>query len=603
MAQPASAQTAVGVKGSDIYTPEGVNDPRVVLSVKSVRGACERELESWLKRVVDAGHIEDAAVLAFLIRDVRGGRGERKVFNTLFRTLYGLFPELARDLVALVPEYGSWRDLFDIAKELRRAPGSGSTLFDLIIFELVVRQLQKDERAVAEGRLQDVSLLAKWLPREGKKTMLVNEDDKLVQHLAERIYDEDRMAARAVHVNPVASYRKRVAALNRVLQTVETFECTGRWDEIEPKRVPARARELKHAAYLNEFSKHDIRDNLLARGRLRHPNDAKRMACREHFQTFLKDATEGKLTISGANTLFPHELVKKMAETADPTADELNGWNAVWREMVTAARSGGGLGSSIAMCDFSGSMQSAGRTGDTPYWVSMAMGILIASANSGAFGGKFMTFDSTPTWHTLPTPEGTTATLEQAVQSISRSLIGQGTSTDFQKAMDLVLETLKANRVPPGQEPKNLIVITDMGFDAACGSHETNHYTGNTYRHNVKTATWQTHLEMIRENFKRAGEDLWGSTAAGGPGGWTPPRIVIWNVAASNTDDFHAQANTEGVLMLAGWSPSLFKVLCEEGPRVTTPLEGLRAQLDGRRYDAVRSVVKAWKDAAPTFAV
>ena len=588
------ALTASGVKGSDVYTPDGVNDPRVVLSVKSVRGANERDLETWLKRVVDAGHIEDAAVLAFLIRDVRGGRGERKVFRVLFQTLHGLFPELALKLLALMPEFGSWRDVFD----LRKAVGP-NFLLELAIVQLVVDQLAADELAVKEGRQGSVSLLAKWLPREGKTTMLVNKDDRFLNHLATYLFDKDPVAARAVHPNPFASYRKRVSALNRVIQTVETFECAGRWDEIDPKRVPARAREIKRAAYLNELLRQD-RPRGTTGPVLRHPNDPKRMACRQSFQTFLAAAARGEVAIRGADTLFPHELVKKMVnEGQQATVDERNGWNAVWREMVAKARAGGGLGSSIAMCDFSGSMQSACLAGDTPYWVSMAMGFLIASANDGAFQGKFLTFDSTPTWHTLP--EEGHGTLEQNAQSI-RSNLGQGLSTDFQKAMDLVLETLKAKRVPPGQEPKNLIVITDMGFDAACGSSETSAYTGNSYRHAVKTARWQTHLELIRENFKRAGEDLWGCTAAGGPGGWTPPRIVIWNVAASNTNDFHAQANTEGVLMLAGWSPSLFKILCEEGPRVTTPLEGLRVQLDAARYDPVRAVVRAWQaTASPTL--
>ena len=85
---------------------------------------------------------------------------------------------------------------------------------------------------------------------------------------------------------------------------------------------------------------------------------------------------------------------------------------------------------------------------------------------------------------------------------------------------------------------------------------------------------------MIREAFKRAGEDMWGVP-------WTPPRIVIWNVAATCAD-FHATADTEGVIMLSGWSPSLFKVLTEEGARVQNPMEALRVILDSERYDLVR---------------
>jgi hypothetical protein len=134
--------------------------------------------------------------------------------------------------------------------------------------------------------------------------------------------------------------------------------------------------------------------------------------------------------------------------------------------------------------------------------------------------------------------------------------------------------------VRPGDEPKDLIVVTDMNFDAACGSHEASLYTGNRYRHVVKTDTWQTHIQMAREAFKRAGEDMWGTP-------WTPPRIVIWNVAATS-HDFHAQKDEEGVIHLSGWSPSLFKVLTEEGAKVQTPMDALRVILDADRYQPIR---------------
>lgn len=234
------------------------------------------------------------------------------------------------------------------------------------------------------------------------------------------------------------------------------------------------------------------------------------------------------------------------------------------------------------MCDFSGSMQSSGSNGDTPYWVSMAIGLLISEVTTQEFQDTFLTFDSTPTFHVLPKGD-----IFERVSSINPS-IAQGTSTDFQKAMDLVLQRCKQLRVKPGEEPENLIVLTDMNWDQACGSNETSIFTGNKYRHVVKTNPWQTHVEMIRESFKRAGEDMWGEG-----NGLKMPRIVIWNIAATSTD-FHAQSDTEGVVMLSGWSPSLFKVLQMEGVKTMTPYDALRCQLDDERYDLVRDRVEKW---------
>lgn len=559
--QPAGMKT--GVKGSAVYTPGGVGDPRVVLSVKAVRGAAAADLVKYHDQILDRGteeFITDAVLLAFQSRDVRGGKGERAIFHTLFWNIVKHWPGLAQTLLDLVPEYGSWKDVFALF--------AGSPTLHGSIYKLVAEQLVKDEKAAAEGA-GSVSLLAKWAPREG------NSQDKLAKAFATHLwqtYPANRKAA-----GPLPSYRKRLAALNAYIKTVETYECANRWDEIDPKRVPARAREIKIAAYLNEKLQSKDQRQMREAKVLRHPDDAKRMACREHFQDFLKKAAKGEVKISGTETLYPHELVKKMY--GNGSEDEVNAWNAVWAQMVTKAGTQGGLGSSIAMCDFSGSMQSAGLVGDTPYWVSMAMGLLIASVNSGAFKNKFMTFDSDPLWHQIP--EG--ATLSAAVDTLKRNRgIGQGLSTDFQKAMDLVLKTLKDARTPPGEEPKNLIVITDMGWDQAARTVDGyGHYTRNSYDHHYRSKDWETHLESIKASFKREG-------------GWEPPRIVIWNVAASYSNDFHAQADTPGVIMLSGWSPSLFKILCEEGPRCITPYDALRAQLDDKRYDAVRERVREW---------
>jgi hypothetical protein len=211
----------------------------------------------------------------------------------------------------------------------------------------------------------------------------------------------------------------------------------------------------------------------------------------------------------------------------------------------------------------------------------MALGILGSQACSDAFRGRMMTFDSTPTWHQFPLD----GNLFECLSTISGS-IGQGLSTDFQAAMDLILGELKAKRVRPEDVPENLVVLTDMGWDQACGSSGQGYYTGASYRNVVKTGGWQTHIEMIREAFKRAGEDMWG------PGcGFVPPRIVIWNLASTGRDH-HATADTPGVAMLSGWSPSLFKVLQTEGPRTMTAYEMLRVELDQAQYNRVRAAIR-----------
>jgi hypothetical protein len=128
----------------------------------------------------------------------------------------------------------------------------------------------------------------------------------------------------------------------------------------------------------------------------------------------------------------------------------------------------GTLANTLAMCDFSGSM-----SGD-PLHVSMALGLIIASCNTGIFKDRILTFDSVPTLHKFRT-----TTLIGRVNEVRN--LGQGLSTDFQAAYNLVLHTLKKHAVPVGQEPTDLIVLTDMGWDEACSYGQQSSYTDNSY--------------------------------------------------------------------------------------------------------------------------
>ena len=538
-------QASVGMKGSDVFDSTGSSF--VDLSVRLVRGGWSPELEALFLKALETSE-EDTIVLAFQTRDIRGGKGERKLFGQMVEILLKTRPELMIGLLDLVPEYGCWRDLYTEHFYGYRPD----------VVDLVVKQLKADADTKPSAT---ISLCAKWAPREGKNT----EGAKAMA--AQLFPSEPRLSHR------LKAYRKLVAGLNRRLDTTEIKMCSRHFADIDPAKVPGVCLAKHMKAFLNQ--------PLKGRG-LRHPDDPDRNACREHFQDHMAKAVKGAAKVNGAVTRYPHQVIKDIVKGAEGA--EKDALIAVWNGMVANAKALGGLQMTIAMCDFSGSMHSAGTAKDTPYWVSMAMGLLISEVTSDEFKDTFLTFDSNPTWHNLPT--GTD--IFNRVRSIG--YVGQGTSTDFQKAMDLVLSTLKEKRVRPGQEPKDLIVITDMAWDQACSSSERSAYTDNSYRHVVKTETWQTHIQMIREAFRRAGEDMWGAAY-----GWKPPRIVIWNVAATCAD-FHATADTEGVIMLSGWSPSLFKVLTEEGARVQTPAEALRIMLDDERYDPIRERLAVLKE-------
>ena len=606
------AYKTVGTKGSDVYDSTGSS--LLDLSIRLVRDAPAGDIRDRIRAFSgydsrgSRARLIDAFVLAFHTRNVRGGKGERALFYTLFFELYKCHPMDAVRVLHLIPKYGCWRDMFELASYSVNGGWTGepeemkAALRDDIL-KIVATQLHDDVRA-ASGAEPDshMSLCAKWAPREGD--LLAPYVARAFVNKVGAIYTVGRS-----HSLTMRYYRKALSLVNKELKTVEVAMCAGAWSSIDPKGVPGKAGALYKRAFLNLPSTWTYTPNPVpgekpvgkritpAPDGVRKPDDSDRVLCADRFKAHYAKAAKGEAKVHGADTLFPHQVVKEMASTVGgedgPEKDHLL---AVWRSMVAKAKEAGGLGRSIFMSDFSGSMQSAGfakAKSDTPYWVSMALGLLGAEICADEFKDRLMTFDSNPTWHTFR-PEDD---LFERIVSITHNRVGQGTSTDFQKAMDLVLATLKEKRMRPGQEPENLIVLTDMAFDEACGSSQASAYTGHSYRHVVKTAPWETHIEMIQESFRRAGEDMWG------PGqGFKPPRIVIWNLAA-DPKDIHAKADQPGVAMLSGWSPSQFKVLCEAGPQPLTALDILRMELDDPQYDLIREALRGDPEMAADFDV
>jgi len=547
---------SIGVKGADVWADTG--SALVDYSIGAVRGASTESL----RKILDVSSLSDAFVMAFHVRNIRGGKGERDVFYDTLRILYDVHPELTLNMLEFVPHYGCWGDLFRLIDRIN------DDAFTERVFRIVVKQLKEDENKVGS-----ISLCAKWAPRERTGH---RDENALVRQLAARLFPELLQ-----HSARMRAYRRLVAGLNLRLKTVETLMCGGTWADIDPKSVPGRAGKLYGRALLNLISttKYGVLRNLTSAQtmEIRRPGDHDRMECREHFQAHFAAAAKGAAVVHGADTLFPHEVVKKafslMLEGGSP--DEKNQLIAVWRSMVADVKAAGdGLKNCEIMCDFSGSMQNAGAQRDTPYWVSVALGILISEVTGR---NRILTFDAVPRWHVFP--EGD---LFVKIASI-RGHLGQGLNTNFQAAYSMIAAEVKRTRPPPGlcSSPSFLLVLTDMNFDAAQPS---------TYedRHHFKTAGTQTHAEMGRETFRRLGEDIHGD-----PNAYPAPVLGIWNLAANPTD-FQATANEEGVVSLSGWSATQFKILQKEGLRSTTPLEMLHLELDAPQYDRVRQRISVY---------
>lgn len=567
---PLPLNKQLGENSSPEYTADGVQDPRVALFFALVRGMDRPRLTEMLDSLLSTARsdiVADAMVLAFQTRHCRGGKGERDLFYWMIIHLHAKYPETTNELLQLIPHYGSYKDWFQIAAL------ADAEIKDAIL-TLAADQLRKDQLVLASSDEKNggsPSLLAKWTPREK------GAHRQQASALADKLFPNSKTSW--------SQYRRLVSSLNKALHTIEVKMCANEWDTIAFGSVPSLAMMKYRKAFLNEKVKTVPTAEQQDTGN-RFPEDEVRVQCRKRLREELLNAEASKLK---GKQLFPHEIVKAFQRTA---TSELEGevlqmqWNDIRtnvKEAMSKVREAEesekaiDLGNLVAIADVSGSMIG------TPMLVSIALSILVSELAAPEFADRILTFSETPTWVKF----GPNLSLKQKITTTANAPWGIG--TDFEKAMDLILETAVNAKLSPSAIP-DLIVFSDMQFDEA-------NRAGNA---------WDTAHERLVQKYADAGRKVCGEP-------WSPPHITFWNLRGDTTG-FPAQADTEGVTMLSGFSPSLLtlilsgenlqeeevitEVIDEDGDVVLvkekvkkTPYHTVRKALDDAAYDKVRDIL------------
>lgn len=532
-----AAAKTVGVNGSLVYSR--MEEELLELYVMLNRNQDAEYIASKVKSFLDhpSPNLEDLAVLLFQTRDIRGGKGEKTLFHTLFWIIHAHCPNVTMSILKLIPEYGSFLDWIKLLDKGRRA-----MLIDA--FEqgnegLVTDQIRKliEAQWTQDLSSEKPSLLAKWMPREGKQY------DAVAKMIAQDWFPHIEGSRRRMQ-----AYRKAVVERTKALKIVEDNMCNGRWADISFKGVPGRCLRKNAVAFQN------VKKN--NKEEIRFPDNEDRMACREHYLDFTKQIGEGKVVAHGANVVYPHEIIAKFLGNrwgeSTLTTEEAIVLASQFQDMMNKFR-GGLLGNSVVMCDVSGSMNGV------PIQVCIALGLMCAGLNTGPFKDRIMTFDSQPQWVEVPSD----LPLGKKIANVERAPWGM--STNLAAAVKLLMHTLHENKIPIGEEPKYLIIITDMGFDAISG------YGQDSF----------THIQNIQKKYEYTK--------------WKPPTIVVWNVR----EEFKQFSNTaweNGVVNLSGWSPSILKLF--QHPTLASPMDGFRKILDDERYLPVRLAFREYQNAA-----
>ena len=543
----------------------------------------------------------DLFVMCIQTRDCRGGKGEREIFYHFFLLLAESFPKTTRTLIPLIGQYGSYKDYFSILDIINNSEDASwattPALLDmkLSILEHITNRLKDDESLIEKVKSMDkeshedvyevkqqVSLCAKYCPREGKSFWSKDKHKNLecMSTLLSLMYPESTGNARKNR------YRKLCAGICTFLDITEQKMCGKRFSDIAFKKVPSISTKKYAKAFLNE----SIKGNSV-----RYPDDQDRKLCREHF---IEHILSGKVK---GGQLFPHQIVEKimsearhmniigrelmkaqwnsMKETLTKQIEE--SMKAVSDDGMEIEKEGGAvidLGKLVPLSDVSGSMYG------TPMMVSIALGILISEMASPAFRNRVLTFESSPRWHKLD--EGSSI----VDKTISLSQAAWGGSTNLEAALDRIVEVCEANSLRPDDIP-DLIIFSDMQFDEATGIRGSQNKA--------------TQHEKIVQKFHDVGLKICGEP-------YPAPKVIYWNLR-SDTVGFPTEADASNVQLLSGYSPSLFKAVLmggeveqeevkeevmEDGTvKVTvekkkvTPYDTLRKVLDDSRYDDVRASV------------
>ena len=446
----------------------------------------------------------------FYIRDVRGGQGERRFFRVILRDMatHSDTREAIKRNIKYIPEFGRWDDLYAF---------DGTALMTDAL-ELIKVQLAEDVQT------KTPSLMAKWLPSENASSSETKRLGNITRKYLNMTHKE---------------YRKVLSVLRTRINVLEKLMSEGKWDEIEFDKIPSKAGLM----YKKAFIRHDLERT--------QNKDV------QSYADFAKDETKSV----NAGTLYPYEVVEKainlmgsnnywyssrnQSKVALNDTDRLM-INKYW-DNLTDYFNGASL-NALAVVDTSGSMSG------TPINVATSLGLYCAERAGGPFANHYISFSSRPQ---LIECEG--VDFCDKVDRIVRTNLCE--NTNLEATFDLLLNTALQNRLAPGDLPQNIIVISDMEFDAATGNRT--YYWETTPKFQPDTL-----LEGIAKKWAAAGYEL--------------PHLIFWNVQARQANI--PMLGNGRISYVSGFSPSIFQTIMTG----KSGYELMMECLDGERYAVIQ---------------
>lgn len=448
----------------------------------------------------------------FFLRDILEGMGERRTFRVCLRYLAASQMKIAKAVIKYVPEYGRYDD----ALVLLDTPLAGD------VAAMYREQLEKDRKAMEAGK--PVSLLAKWLPS-------INASSAETRKYAKKLCKYFKMSPK--------EYRQTLSKFRGYGNIVETKMSESAWSAINYETVPAKA----NMKYDKAFARHDA--------------DRRAAYLQKVF------LGEDKLSVKG---LMPHEIVHRIIKGSTHCMGLKEDFLAelMWKKIVADGfQNDWGFEDAIVVADGSGSMyqKASGSSSVMAIEICNALAIYFAEQLKGVFHNKAITFSERP--KLIDFKDNTS--LKDKLEIILAN--NEVANTNIEAVFDLILDMAKAKDVSREELPKQVLVISDMEFDAATAP---GYYT--------------------RNKWKKANETLFAQIAAKyEASGYRMPRLIFWNVCG-RTDTIPMVNNEEGLCLLSGFSQNGMKAAADQSRK--DPYEALIAVLDSPRYQKIEDAIR-----------
>lgn len=457
----------------------------------------------------------------FFLRDIKEGQGERRTFRVCMKYLAQSHTEVAEAVMKLIPEYGRYDDLLVFPDTPLREK----------VCAFLKKQLEQDLRSMKEGG--QISLLAKWLPG-------INTSSREARRMARILAESFGMSERA--------YRKNLSALRAYGNVVEVKMSASEWGAIAYEKVPAKA-NLKYDA---AFTRHD----------------------RKRRAEYLSKVFTGNAKLNGRG-IMPYEAVHRFlggkcfcgSGLKDDLLAELM-WQQISRQ---GFQNEWGLSDCIVVADGSGSMytNASGSTSVMAIEICNSLAIYFAEQLKGVFHNKAITFSSRPQFIDL----GQGKSLKEKLEIMLAH--NEVANTNIEAVFDMLLEMAVSGKVPAEELPKQLLIISDMEFDAA-SAPESRYGCWSGSASERRNGFTPALFETIEARYRSAGYQI--------------PRLIFWNVCG-RTDTIPRVDNGEGICLLSGFSQNAMKIAADKEKK--DPYESLCRVLDGARYEAVERALAA----------